>query len=57
MNNDVRDMKPIRFDSGDGVRVHVFFVEVGDIEANLRVLLGKIEKSAEERKLGENRGM
>ncbi len=57
MNNDVRDMKPIMFDSGDGVQVHVFFVEVGDIEANLRNLLGEIEKSAEERKLGENRGM
>jgi hypothetical protein len=50
-------MKPIMFDSGDGVQVHVFFVEVGDIEANLRNLLGEIEKSAEERKLGENRGM
>lgn len=44
MNNEMRKSKPIRFESGDGVTVSVFFVDLYNIKESLEELLGILEK-------------
>lgn len=43
VNDDMRDYTDIRFDSGDGTTVNVFFVDVANIEDSLRLLKMKLE--------------
>ena len=43
VNDDMRDHTDIRFDSGDGTTVNVFFVDVANIEDSLRLLKMKLE--------------
>ena len=43
VNDDMRDHTNIRFDSGDGTTVNVFFVDVANIEDSLRLLKMKLE--------------
>ena len=43
INDDMRDHTDIRFDSGDGTTVNVFFVDVANIEDSLRLLKMKLE--------------
>ena len=43
VNDDMRDHTDIRFDSGDGTTVNVFFVDVANIEDSLKVLKIKLE--------------
>ena len=38
MNEEMRNTEPILFDSGDGVRVSVFLVDVAQIEKSLEKL-------------------
>lgn len=38
MNEEMRNTEPILFDSGDGVRVSVFLVDVAQIEESLEKL-------------------
>ena len=38
INDDVRECDTIRFDSGDGVTVSVFFVDVANIEDSILLL-------------------
>mgnify|MGYP004575041797 FL=1 len=38
MNEEMRNSEPIVFDSGDGVRVSVFLVDVAQIEESLEKL-------------------
>lgn len=42
INNEVRDLDNIYFDSGDGVMISLFFVDVEDIESSLELLLEKL---------------
>ena len=35
VNQEMRNHRPIKFDSGDGTKVNVFFVDVTEIEADL----------------------
>lgn len=44
MNNEMRKSKPIRFESGDGVTVSVFFIDLYNIKESLEELLGILEK-------------
>ena len=46
VNDDMRDHTDIRFDSGDGTTVNVFFVDVANIEDSLRLLKMKLEARA-----------
>lgn len=43
VNDDMREHQEIRFDSGDGTKVNVFFIDVGNIEENLALFKDKIE--------------
>ena len=45
VNDEMRDRADIRFDSGDGTTVNVFFVDVANIEDSLTGLKGKINAS------------
>lgn len=38
MNEEMRNTEPILFDSGDGVRVSVFLVDIAQIEESLEKL-------------------
>ena len=42
INDEMRNSKPIKFDSGDGPTVHLFFVDVANIEVSLLVLKNDI---------------
>lgn len=44
MNNEMRKSKPIRFESGDGVTVSVFFIDLYNIKESLEELLCILEK-------------
>jgi 5-methylcytosine-specific restriction enzyme subunit McrC len=44
VNDEMRGHPDISFDSGDGTRVNVFFVDVADIENSLMVLSYKLEE-------------
>lgn len=43
VNDDMREHQEISFDSGDGTKVNVFFIDVGNIEENLALFKDKIE--------------
>lgn len=45
VNDEMRNHVDILFDSGDGTKVNVFFVDVTDIEENLMVLKQKLEET------------
>lgn len=45
INDEMKDHEDIRFDSGDGTVVNVFFVDVANIEDNLRRFSFKIEEN------------
>lgn len=38
VNQEMRNHRPIRFDSGDGTRVNVFLVDVTEMESSLTIL-------------------
>ncbi len=42
LNNEMRNHQPISFMSNDNVNVHVFFVDVSDIEKSLKDLKNNI---------------
>ncbi len=44
MNEAMRDSGTIKFDSGDGVVVSLFFVDLSDIEKSMEELLNKLLK-------------
>lgn len=44
VNEAMRDCDPITFDSGDGVNVSMFFVDVADIEKSMEELLKRLVK-------------
>lgn len=44
MNNEMRKSKPIRFESGDGVTVSVFFIDLYNIKESLEELLCILER-------------
>ena len=44
VNNDMRKHKQIVFDSGDGVTVSVFFIDVAHIEESLNLLLERLQR-------------
>ena len=44
MNDEMREHADISFDSGDGTTVHVFFVDVANIEDSLSELMQKLEE-------------
>lgn len=45
VNDAMRSREPIVFDSGDGVTVSLFFVDVSRIEESLETLLARLQKS------------
>ena len=45
VNDAMRDCGPIKFDSGDGVTVYLFFVDVANIEKNMEDLLGRLNRN------------
>ena len=42
INDEMRDCSEIRFNSGEGTHVNVFFVDVANIEDNLGILRDRI---------------
>jgi len=42
VNDDMRNHEPIRFDSGDGTNVNVFFVDVANVEDSLQLLRSQL---------------
>ena len=45
VNDAMRDCGTIKFDSGDGVTVSLFFVDVANIEKNMEDLLGRLNRN------------
>lgn len=45
VNDAMRDCGPIKFDSGDGATVSLFFVDVTNIEKSMEDLLGKLNRN------------
>lgn len=44
VNDEMRNHKPIQFESGDGTTVNLHFIDVDKIEESLKELKGKLEE-------------